>query len=115
MLKPNTVHRPPAVLLGSGQQDDRGDAEERDCLPCVQMEDNRTTDGHLPHLTDHAEWVFVSAARSFCETCTCFASVMAVLLCSAAAEDRTDLDPAVIATLKKLQDGYYGGARWIYV
>ncbi|XP_017166104.1 phosphorylase b kinase regulatory subunit alpha, skeletal muscle isoform isoform X2 [Poecilia reticulata] len=26
-------------------------------------------------------------------------------------EDRTDLDPAVIATLKKLQDGYYGGAR----
>ncbi|XP_034532700.1 phosphorylase b kinase regulatory subunit alpha, skeletal muscle isoform isoform X6 [Notolabrus celidotus] len=26
-------------------------------------------------------------------------------------EDRTDLDPAVVATLKKLQDGYYGGAR----
>ncbi|XP_047241976.1 phosphorylase b kinase regulatory subunit alpha, skeletal muscle isoform isoform X3 [Girardinichthys multiradiatus] len=26
-------------------------------------------------------------------------------------EDRTDLDPAVLATLKKLQDGYYGGAR----
>ncbi|XP_054877288.1 phosphorylase b kinase regulatory subunit alpha, skeletal muscle isoform isoform X2 [Poeciliopsis prolifica] len=26
-------------------------------------------------------------------------------------EDHTDLDPAVIATLKKLQDGYYGGAR----
>ncbi|XP_023201519.1 phosphorylase b kinase regulatory subunit alpha, skeletal muscle isoform isoform X4 [Xiphophorus maculatus] len=26
-------------------------------------------------------------------------------------EDRTDLDPAVIAMLKKLQDGYYGGAR----
>lgn len=28
-----------------------------------------------------------------------------------AAEDHTDLDPAVLATLKKLQDGYYGGAR----
>ncbi|XP_033465154.2 phosphorylase b kinase regulatory subunit alpha, skeletal muscle isoform isoform X1 [Epinephelus lanceolatus] len=26
-------------------------------------------------------------------------------------EDRTNLDPAVLATLKKLQDGYYGGAR----
>ncbi|KAL7375038.1 hypothetical protein ABVT39_011015 [Epinephelus coioides] len=26
-------------------------------------------------------------------------------------EDRTNLDPAVVATLKKLQDGYYGGAR----
>uniref|UniRef100_A0A3P9L9R5 Phosphorylase b kinase regulatory subunit n=1 Tax=Oryzias latipes TaxID=8090 RepID=A0A3P9L9R5_ORYLA len=26
-------------------------------------------------------------------------------------EDRTDLDPAVLATLKKLQDGYFGGAR----
>ncbi|KAI4895745.1 hypothetical protein NFI96_024046 [Prochilodus magdalenae] len=26
-------------------------------------------------------------------------------------EDLTDLDPAVLATLKKLQDGYYGGAR----
>ncbi|XP_042367857.1 phosphorylase b kinase regulatory subunit alpha, skeletal muscle isoform isoform X10 [Plectropomus leopardus] len=26
-------------------------------------------------------------------------------------EDRTKLDPAVLATLKKLQDGYYGGAR----
>ncbi|XP_030018469.1 phosphorylase b kinase regulatory subunit alpha, skeletal muscle isoform isoform X3 [Sphaeramia orbicularis] len=26
-------------------------------------------------------------------------------------EDRTDLDPAVLATLKKLQDGYYGGSR----
>uniref|UniRef100_A0AAR2LT36 Phosphorylase b kinase regulatory subunit n=1 Tax=Pygocentrus nattereri TaxID=42514 RepID=A0AAR2LT36_PYGNA len=26
-------------------------------------------------------------------------------------EDHTDLDPAVLATLKKLQDGYYGGAR----
>ncbi|XP_015240987.1 PREDICTED: phosphorylase b kinase regulatory subunit alpha, skeletal muscle isoform isoform X4 [Cyprinodon variegatus] len=26
-------------------------------------------------------------------------------------EDRSDLDPAVLATLKKLQDGYYGGAR----
>ncbi|XP_031440635.1 phosphorylase b kinase regulatory subunit alpha, skeletal muscle isoform isoform X2 [Clupea harengus] len=26
-------------------------------------------------------------------------------------EDRTELDPAVLATLKKLQDGYYGGAR----
>ncbi|XP_041635135.1 phosphorylase b kinase regulatory subunit alpha, skeletal muscle isoform isoform X3 [Cheilinus undulatus] len=27
------------------------------------------------------------------------------------AEDHTNLDPAVLATLKKLQDGYYGGAR----
>lgn len=27
------------------------------------------------------------------------------------AEDHTDLDPAVLATLKKLQDGYYGGSR----
>ncbi|XP_047445631.1 phosphorylase b kinase regulatory subunit alpha, skeletal muscle isoform isoform X4 [Mugil cephalus] len=26
-------------------------------------------------------------------------------------EDRTNLDPAVLATLKKLQDGYHGGAR----
>uniref|UniRef100_A0A673WRM4 Phosphorylase b kinase regulatory subunit n=1 Tax=Salmo trutta TaxID=8032 RepID=A0A673WRM4_SALTR len=26
-------------------------------------------------------------------------------------EDHSDLDPAVLATLKKLQDGYYGGAR----
>ncbi|CAF87948.1 unnamed protein product, partial [Tetraodon nigroviridis] len=26
-------------------------------------------------------------------------------------EDHTELDPAVLATLKKLQDGYYGGAR----
>ncbi|XP_070710508.1 phosphorylase b kinase regulatory subunit alpha, skeletal muscle isoform isoform X3 [Pempheris klunzingeri] len=26
-------------------------------------------------------------------------------------EDHTNLDPAVLATLKKLQDGYYGGAR----
>ncbi|XP_072232885.1 phosphorylase b kinase regulatory subunit alpha, skeletal muscle isoform isoform X3 [Leuresthes tenuis] len=26
-------------------------------------------------------------------------------------EDHTDLDPAVLSTLKKLQDGYYGGAR----
>ncbi|XP_053716326.1 phosphorylase b kinase regulatory subunit alpha, skeletal muscle isoform isoform X2 [Synchiropus splendidus] len=26
-------------------------------------------------------------------------------------EDRTNLDPAVVATLRKLQDGYYGGAR----
>ncbi|XP_075948474.1 phosphorylase b kinase regulatory subunit alpha, skeletal muscle isoform isoform X2 [Anarhichas minor] len=26
-------------------------------------------------------------------------------------EDHTDLDPAVLATLRKLQDGYYGGAR----
>ncbi|KAM9425110.1 phosphorylase b kinase regulatory subunit alpha, skeletal muscle isoform 5-T5 [Pholidichthys leucotaenia] len=26
-------------------------------------------------------------------------------------EGHTDLDPAVLATLKKLQDGYYGGAR----
>ncbi|KAK5875603.1 hypothetical protein CesoFtcFv8_026670 [Champsocephalus esox] len=26
-------------------------------------------------------------------------------------EDHTDLDPTVVATLKKLQDGYYGGAR----
>ncbi|TNM93698.1 phosphorylase b kinase regulatory subunit alpha, skeletal muscle isoform isoform X2 [Takifugu rubripes] len=26
-------------------------------------------------------------------------------------EDHADLDPAVLATLKKLQDGYYGGAR----
>ncbi|XP_029310752.1 phosphorylase b kinase regulatory subunit alpha, skeletal muscle isoform isoform X2 [Cottoperca gobio] len=26
-------------------------------------------------------------------------------------EDHTNLDPAVVATLKKLQDGYYGGAR----
>uniref|UniRef100_A0A8C6NQ33 Phosphorylase b kinase regulatory subunit n=1 Tax=Nothobranchius furzeri TaxID=105023 RepID=A0A8C6NQ33_NOTFU len=26
-------------------------------------------------------------------------------------EDHTDLDPAVLATLKKLQDGYFGGAR----
>uniref|UniRef100_A0A4W4DNM6 Phosphorylase b kinase regulatory subunit n=1 Tax=Electrophorus electricus TaxID=8005 RepID=A0A4W4DNM6_ELEEL len=26
-------------------------------------------------------------------------------------EDHTDLDPAVLATIKKLQDGYYGGAR----
>ncbi|XP_062372219.1 phosphorylase b kinase regulatory subunit alpha, skeletal muscle isoform isoform X2 [Sardina pilchardus] len=26
-------------------------------------------------------------------------------------EDHTDLDPAVLATLNKLQDGYYGGAR----
>ncbi|XP_077445421.1 phosphorylase b kinase regulatory subunit alpha, skeletal muscle isoform isoform X3 [Stigmatopora argus] len=26
-------------------------------------------------------------------------------------EDRANLDPAVLATLKKLQDGYYGGAR----
>ncbi|XP_062850268.1 phosphorylase b kinase regulatory subunit alpha, skeletal muscle isoform isoform X2 [Trichomycterus rosablanca] len=26
-------------------------------------------------------------------------------------EDHTDLNPAVLATLKKLQDGYYGGAR----
>ncbi|XP_019116023.2 phosphorylase b kinase regulatory subunit alpha, skeletal muscle isoform isoform X2 [Larimichthys crocea] len=26
-------------------------------------------------------------------------------------EDHTKLDPAVLATLKKLQDGYYGGAR----
>lgn len=25
--------------------------------------------------------------------------------------DHTDLDPAVLATLKKLQDGYFGGAR----
>ena len=27
-------------------------------------------------------------------------------------EDHTNLDPAVLATLKKLQDGYYGGSRW---
>ncbi|CAN9509436.1 unnamed protein product [Ophioblennius macclurei] len=26
-------------------------------------------------------------------------------------EDHTNLDPAVVATLKKLQDGYYGGSR----
>ncbi|XP_029381911.1 phosphorylase b kinase regulatory subunit alpha, skeletal muscle isoform isoform X8 [Echeneis naucrates] len=26
-------------------------------------------------------------------------------------DDRTNLDPAVLATLRKLQDGYYGGAR----
>ncbi|KAG7464733.1 hypothetical protein MATL_G00168720 [Megalops atlanticus] len=26
-------------------------------------------------------------------------------------DDRSDLDPAVLATLKKLQDGYFGGAR----
>ncbi|XP_068443659.1 phosphorylase b kinase regulatory subunit alpha, skeletal muscle isoform isoform X2 [Clinocottus analis] len=26
-------------------------------------------------------------------------------------EDHSDLDPAVLATLRKLQDGYYGGAR----
>ncbi|CAJ1085841.1 phosphorylase b kinase regulatory subunit alpha%2C skeletal muscle isoform isoform X5 [Xyrichtys novacula] len=26
-------------------------------------------------------------------------------------EDRSDLDPAVLATLNKLQDGYYGGSR----
>ncbi|XP_073330653.1 phosphorylase b kinase regulatory subunit alpha, skeletal muscle isoform isoform X2 [Pagrus major] len=26
-------------------------------------------------------------------------------------EDRTNLDPAVLATLKKLQDGYFGGSR----
>ncbi|XP_034020856.1 phosphorylase b kinase regulatory subunit alpha, skeletal muscle isoform isoform X2 [Thalassophryne amazonica] len=26
-------------------------------------------------------------------------------------EDRSDLDPAVLGTLKKLQDGYFGGAR----
>lgn len=32
-------------------------------------------------------------------------------LCNSA-EDHTDLDPAVLATLKKLQDGYYGGSRW---
>lgn len=28
------------------------------------------------------------------------------------AENHTDLDPVVLATLKKLQDGYYGGARY---
>uniref|UniRef100_A0A3Q2W589 Phosphorylase b kinase regulatory subunit n=1 Tax=Haplochromis burtoni TaxID=8153 RepID=A0A3Q2W589_HAPBU len=30
-------------------------------------------------------------------------------------EDHSDLDPAVLATLKKLQDGYYGGARCEHV
>lgn len=34
-----------------------------------------------------------------------------MILCVCSAEDHTDLDPAVLATLKKLQDGYYGGAR----
>ncbi|KAI4792496.1 hypothetical protein KUCAC02_033345, partial [Chaenocephalus aceratus] len=28
-------------------------------------------------------------------------------------EDHTDLDPTVVATLKKLQDGYYGGASFL--
>lgn len=51
------VHRPPAVLLGAGQQDDRGDAEDRNRLPLVQMEDHRTTNRHFPHFTEHAEWV----------------------------------------------------------
>lgn len=27
------------------------------------------------------------------------------------AEDHINLDPAVLATLRKLQDGYFGGAR----
>lgn len=27
------------------------------------------------------------------------------------ADDGKEIDPAVLSTLKKLQDGYYGGAR----
>lgn len=38
--------------------------------------------------------------------CVCVCVFVPVL-----AEDQSNLDPAVLATLKKLQDGYYGGAR----
>lgn len=41
--------------------------------------------------------------------CTYFPFFLCV--CVFLAEDHTNLDPAVLATLKKLQDGYYGGAR----
>jgi len=32
-------------------------------------------------------------------------------VCNFLDHDHTDLEPAVLATLKKLQDGYFGGAR----
>ena len=38
--------------------------------------------------------------------------VFHIMCVCVSAEDHTNLDPAVLATLKKLQDGYFGGARW---
>lgn len=52
------VHRPPSVLLGVGQQNDRGDVEDRNLLPRIPMEDDRTTHRHFSHFTINAEWVW---------------------------------------------------------
>lgn len=48
------VHRPAAVLPGSRQQDDRGDAEDGPLVPLQPLEDDRAAHHHLPHLANHA-------------------------------------------------------------
>lgn len=32
--------------------------------------------------------------------------------CSFSVDDGTDIHPAVLATIRKLEDGYFGGARY---
>lgn len=50
------VHRPAAVLPGTRQQDDCGDAEDRPLIPLQPLEDDWTAHHHLPCLSDHARY-----------------------------------------------------------
>lgn len=57
------VHRPPAVLHGARQQDDRGDAADRNRLSGVQVEDDRAAHCHLSHFPDDVECVHTNTPR----------------------------------------------------
>lgn len=51
------VHRPAAVLPGSGQPDDRGDAADGPFLPVQPLGHDGAAHHHFPHLADHARCV----------------------------------------------------------
>lgn len=104
------VHRSSAVLSGSGQQDDYRNVADRLVLPLLSLEDDWPSYRHLSHFPDHAWWVKTAASDNV-ESSKKILLLPQFYVCYFLDHEHTDLDPAVLATLKKLQDGYFGGAR----
>ncbi len=104
------VHRSSAVLSGSGQQDDYRNVADRPVLPLLSLEDDWPSYRHLSHFPDHAWWVKTAASDNV-ESSQKSLLLPQFFVCYFLDHEHTDLDPAVLATLKKLQDGYFGGAR----
>lgn len=104
------VCRPSWVLSGPGQSHDCGNAPYRPLLPLLSLEDDRPTHSNVPNFTQHAQWVSSTHNVNICRQQLSHSHRLTYFL-SFVADDHKQIDPAVLATLKKLQDGYFGGAR----